>query len=45
MKKNIEPKAVYELKRDAQRFALQLLNRGLTVKLTKVRGGWSVGVY
>jgi len=43
--RKLEAKPVYKTKKEAQKFALQLLDRGMKVRMHKVRGGWSVGVY
>lgn len=40
-----EHKLVYKSKKEAKMRALQLLDRGFKVKISKVHGGYSVGVY
>ncbi len=45
MARKPEYKLVYKTKKEAQRWALTLLDRDFKVKLNKVRGGYSVVVY
>ncbi len=41
----IEPKLAYKTRKEAEKFALQLLRKGMKVSIRKVYNGWSVGVY
>lgn len=46
MVKPLDVKPLYKSKREAQRVAVRLLNRGFKVKLSRHGSGqWQVGVY